>query len=174
MVLPSGERSSQILYREASLVSLLMVYLYHHIFFVLCGRTYFCETMWFCENNAFGAWHVTCEWHYKYSWCWFWEKPSSVYVSFVPDWDQHNHADGLHFDSSHIHQNKHIQIWSGGSRSFSSNSFPGEFNHILPFLLYFFIFLQKNLCIEKIHIVSKVHWKHCALKYIIMRKRKNS
>lgn len=37
----------------------------------------------------------------------------------------------------------------------------------------FFIFLLNNLCIEKIHPVSKEHWKHCALKYIIMRKRRN-
>ena len=43
-----------------------------------------------------------------------------------------------------------------------------------PFYLIFSkIFLRKNLCIEKIHIVSKVHWKHCALQNIIMSKRRN-
>lgn len=36
------------------------------------------------------------------------------------------------------------------------------------FFYFFLIFLQKNLCIEKIHIVSKVHGKRCALKYITL------
>lgn len=126
-------------------------------------------------------------------------------VSTVPDRHQHNHTDGLHFQSSHTHthtiihtfRHTHLkrrqvptafklmkaglecgslyllqQRFEWGGNTSASQLTLTKFSSFY-WIFIFFIFLLNNLCIEKIHPVSKEHWKHCALQYIIMRKRRN-